>query len=90
MVDFLILPNQKNFPKIHLTKRAKNVIIDLSKKKGNIKMTIYLGMVLNDYAEVVCIGLSKEETQEILDTFPQSDKWVDRYECGPNEAFEIP
>lgn len=53
-------------------------------------MTIYLGMVLNDYAEVVCVGLSKEKTQEILDTFPQSDKWVDRYECGPNEAFEIP
>lgn len=52
-------------------------------------MTIYVGIVLNDYAEVVCVGLNKEKTQEILDTFPQSNKWVDEYECRPNEAFEI-
>lgn len=53
-------------------------------------MTIYLGLVLNDYAEVVCVGLDREKTQKILDTFPQSNKWIDEYECGPHEAFEIP
>ena len=52
-------------------------------------MTIYVGVVLNDYADVVCVGLDKEKTQEILDTFPQSNKWIDEYECGLHEAFEI-
>ena len=52
-------------------------------------MIIYLGIVLNDYAEVVCVGLNKEKTQQILDTFPQSNKWIDEYECGQNDAFEI-
>ncbi len=52
-------------------------------------MKIYLGFILLDHADVVCVGLDREKTQEILDTFPQSNKWVDEYECGVHEAFEI-
>ena len=54
-------------------------------------MKIYLGWVVVDYtmaAELVCIGLDKEKTQRIVNTYLSDEKWVQECECGLHEAIE--
>lgn len=54
-----------------------------------MKEIIYVGYVLNDYANAVCVGYDRKKVEELLKTWPQSNKWIEEILIDSKTVVEL-
>lgn len=53
-------------------------------------MIVYVGYVMSDYAQAVCMRLNEEKVKEKMQSYPtESPKWIDKISLSKNNIVEL-
>ena len=55
-----------------------------------MKMKVYVGIVLADYATPLCMGLDKQKVEEKMKGYElEQSWWVEEYSLNKNDVIEL-
>ena len=55
-----------------------------------MKMKVYVGIVLADYATPLCMGLDKQKVEEKMKSYELKQSWwVEEYSLNKNDVIEL-